>query len=186
MALIPLLAYRRSHPNQISNFLAARGGWALHGMDSFIYAHGRFAHAKAMSYSCTTEKLELPRSFSQSRMSQAGAWENCVGRYVRLPTLGKDSYFWGGVVGVLEPVLLALVFLALCFEVFLTFAGAVLFWPDAGWLCVAGVVACAKIMGKLAAAKTIAIKLFFMLISPCGTFYLSRPFHLAATAVLIR
>ena len=93
-----------------------------------------------------------------------------MGRYLRLPTLGKDSYFWGGVVAVPEPVLLALVFLLLCFEVFLAFAGAVLFWPDAGWLCVAGAVDCAKIMGRLAAAKTIASKLFFMSISPCGTF----------------
>jgi hypothetical protein len=46
----------------------------------------------------------------------------------------------------------------------------VLFWSGAGW---AGAGVCAKVKGRVAAAKTIAIKLFFMLISPCGP-YLSR------------
>jgi len=110
----------------------------------------------------------------------AGALEKCVGRCARLPTSGRNSYFWGGVLVVL--VVLALVFFALvffalvffalvflvpCFEVFLAFVGAaVLFWSDAGWLWVAGAVACAKVSGRVAAAKTIASKLFFMLISP--------------------
>jgi hypothetical protein len=86
-----------------------------------------------------------------------------VGWYLRLPTFGKDSYFWGGVLVVLAPVLLALVFLVLCFEGFLVFFGAaVLFWSGVGWPGVAGAVACAKVSGRLAAAKTIASKLFFM------------------------
>jgi hypothetical protein len=88
-----------------------------------------------------------------------------VGRYLRLPTLGKDNYFWGALVELVALV----VFLLLCFEVFLAFfAGVVLFWSGV-WLGVAGAVDCAKIIGRLAAAKTIASKLFFMLISPCGT-----------------
>lgn len=59
------------------------------------------------------------------------------------------------------------VFLLLCFEVFLAFfTGAVLFWSGVDWLGVAGAVDCAKVMGRLAAAKTIASKLFFILISP--------------------
>jgi hypothetical protein len=99
------------------------------------------------------------------------------------PRWGWNSYFCGGLLVVLvEPV----VFLVLCFEVFLAFfAGVVLFWFGVDWLGVAGAVFCAKIIGRLAAAKTIASKLFFMLISPCGT-CLSRLFHLAATPVLIR
>jgi hypothetical protein len=105
----------------------------------------------------------------------AGALKKCVGRCARLPTSGRNSYFWGGVLvvlGVLAPLFFALVFFALvflvpCFEVFLAFVGAaVLFWSDAGWLWVAGAVACAKVSGRVAAAKTIASKLFFMLISP--------------------
>jgi hypothetical protein len=81
-----------------------------------------------------------------------------------------------------EPV----VFLLLCFEVFLAFfAGAVLFWSGVDWLGVDGAVDCAKVSGRLAAAKTIAIKLFFILISPCGI-HISRQFHLAATRVSIR
>ena len=108
-----------------------------------------------------------------------------MGRYLRLPTFGKDSYFWGVLV-VLVPVFFALVFLVLCFEVFLVFfAGAVLFWSGVDWLGVAGAVDCANVSGRLAAAKTIASKLFFMLVSPCGI-HLSRQFHLAATPVLIR
>jgi hypothetical protein len=75
---------------------------------------------------------------------------------------------------VLVPVLLAVV-LVLCFvgfEVFLAFFGAaVLFWSGVGWPAGAGV--WAKVSGRLAAAKTIASKLFFMWVSPCGV-YLSR------------
>jgi hypothetical protein len=37
----------------------------------------------------------------------AGAWGNCVGGYLRLPTFGKDSYFWDGLLVALAPVLLA-------------------------------------------------------------------------------
>jgi hypothetical protein len=59
----------------------------------------------------------------------------------------------------------AVVFLLLCFEVFLAFF-AVLFWVEVDWFGVAGAAFCAKIMGTLAAAKTIARKLFFILISP--------------------
>jgi hypothetical protein len=114
----------------------------------------------------------------------ADVWKNCVGRYLRLPTFGKDSYFWGGLLVVLSPVLLALVFLVLGFVGFVGFlvffGAAVLFWSVAGWLWVAGAVACAKVSGRLAAAKTIASMLFFMWVSPCGI-HLSRQFHLAAT-----
>jgi hypothetical protein len=89
-----------------------------------------------------------------------------------LPTLGKDSYFWGvlGVLLALAPVLLVLV---LCFEVFLAFGAAVLFWSVAGLLWLAGAGVCPKVSGRLAAAKTMASKLFFMSISPCGL-HLSR------------
>ena len=61
------------------------------------------------------------------------------------------------------------VFLLLCFDVFLAvfFAGAVLFWAGADWLG-AGVVDCAKVSGRLAAAKTSASKLFFILILQGG------------------
>jgi hypothetical protein len=77
--------------------------------------------------------------------------------------LGRKDYFWGGLVGVL--VLLPVVFLVLCFLLpFLAgFAGVVLFWSGAGWL---GAGAWANVSGKVAAAKTIASKLFFMWISP--------------------
>jgi hypothetical protein len=81
------------------------------------------------------------------------------------------------------PVVFALVFFVLCFVVFLTFfAGAVLFWSGVDWLGVAGAGVCAKIMGRLAAAKTMAIRLFFMLVSPCGI-YCSRQLHLPVLAV---
>jgi hypothetical protein len=109
-----------------------------------------------------------------------------VGRYLRLPTFGKDSYFWGGVLVVLVPVFFALVFLVLCFMVFLAFfAGAVLVWSGVDWLGVAGAGDCAKVSGRLAAAKTIVSKLFFILISPCGIHF-SRQLHLAPMPVLIR
>src|SRR5271165_59435 len=129
-------------------------------------------------------KPRVMRSAGSSRV--AGALGKCVGRYLRLPTFGKGSYFWGGVVVVLAPALLALVFLVLCFEVFLAFFGAaVLFWSGAGWLWVAGAGVCAKVSGRVAAAKTIASKLFFILISPCGICF-SRQFHLAAMPFFIR
>jgi hypothetical protein len=78
------------------------------------------------------------------------------------PRWGGNDYFCAGVLVEL------VVFLLLCFGAFLVvfFAGVVLFWAGVDWLGVAGVVDCAKIMGRLAAAKTIANKLFFMLISP--------------------
>lgn len=49
--------------------------------------------------------------------------------------LGKDSYFWGVLAGLVAPV----VFLLLtCFEVFLAFfAGVVLFWSGVDWPAVA-------------------------------------------------
>jgi hypothetical protein len=88
----------------------------------------------------------------------------------RLPTFGKDSYFWL----VVLVVVVGLVFLVLCFLAF--FAGAVVLWlvdwPLAGAFCAAKI-------GRAAAAKTIASKLFFMLILLEGI-YLSRQFHLPA------
>jgi hypothetical protein len=73
--------------------------------------------------------------------------------------LGGYNYFCGGVVAVVEVVL----FLVLCFDaVFLVFL-AVLFWVAVDWLG-AGAVFCAKVRGRVAAAKTIASKLFFILI----------------------
>jgi hypothetical protein len=82
-----------------------------------------------------------------------------------LPTLGKDCYFWGGLLVVL--VLVVLVVLFLCLGVFLTFFVWVV---SVVWLWLGGV-DCANIMGRLAAPKTIASKLFFILISPCGIYF---------------
>jgi hypothetical protein len=89
--------------------------------------------------------------------------------------LGKDSYFWGvlEVLLVLAPVLLVLVLCFDGFEVFLAFGAVVLFWSVAGLLWLAGAGVCPKVSGRLAAAKTMASKLFFMSISPCGL-HLSR------------
>ena len=42
-------------------------------------------------------------------------WGNRVGRYIRLPTFGEGSYFWGGVVVLVLPVLVALLFLLVFF-----------------------------------------------------------------------
>src|SRR5580658_4719482 len=100
---------------------------------------------------------------------EAGSRENCVGRYLSLPTFGpfgKDSYFCGVLAVLVEPVVLVLCFV----EVFLAFfVGVVLFWSGVVWPGAAGVDWAANVSGRLAAAKTIASKLFFMLISPCGT-----------------
>jgi hypothetical protein len=83
--------------------------------------------------------------------------------------------------GLVVAVLLEPVFLVLCFLAFL--AGAVLVLSGVVWLG-AGV-DCAKVRGRLAAAKAIASKLFFMVISPCGILF-SRHLYLEAEAVLIR
>jgi hypothetical protein len=76
--------------------------------------------------------------------------------------LGKDSYFWGGLL-----VVLVVLVVLLCLGVFLTFFVCVVLVV---WLGLAGGVDCANTMGRLAAAKTIANKLFFILISPCGIY----------------
>jgi hypothetical protein len=88
------------------------------------------------------------------------------------------------VLGVLGVLVELVVFLLLCFDVFLAvfFAGAVLFWAGADWLG-AGVVDCAKVSGRLAAAKTSASKLFFILIlleglfCPVYSILRQRPFY---------
>jgi hypothetical protein len=91
-------------------------------------------------------------------LAAIGVGETAWAGIFACPRWGGNSYFVGGVLVVLVELV---VFLEL-FEVFLAFfVGAVLFWVG-----VAGVVFCAKITGRLAAAKTIASKLLFILISP--------------------
>ena len=65
-------------------------------------------------------------------------------------------------------VLLVLVFFIVCFLLLVFFGAMVVVWSGVDWPGVAGVVACAKVSGRVAAAKTIANKLFFILISPDG------------------
>ena len=68
---------------------------------------------------------------------------------------GRKFYFWGGVL-VVVVLVLPVVFLVWCFLLFLVDLLSVLFWS--GWVGVS----CAKVNGNVAAAKTIASKLFFM------------------------
>jgi hypothetical protein len=96
-----------------------------------------------------------------------------VGRNHCLPTFGKDSYFWydGYFWLVVLVVVVGLVFLVLCFLAF--FAGAVVLWL-VDWP-VAGVFCPANVIGTAAAAKTIASKLFFMLVLLEGIYLPSIP-----------
>ena len=101
----------------------------------------------------------------------------------------KRTYFWGGLAGVVEPVLLALLFefffvflvllvLLVCFVfdfvVLVLLAGALA-------LSAGGVACAAKVKGSAAAARTIASKLFFVIFFSCGL-HLSRQFHLGLMA----
>jgi hypothetical protein len=81
--------------------------------------------------------------------------------------------------GLVVAVLLEPVFLVLCFLAFL--AGLVLVWPG---VLGAGV-DCANVRGRLAAAKAIASKLFFMVDLSLRVLF-SRHLYLEAEAVLIR